>query len=346
MAQVSLNGMAVRGIVGCVPEKEVSNEKDYPWFEASEIRKVTGMAGIKSRRMADEKTCTSDLCRAAAARLLSELDWDPASVDGLILVTQSQDYIMPSTSCILQHHLGLPESCAAFDVNLGCSAYVYGMWLANSLLFSKACRRILLMTGDTPSKFVDPKDRATALIFGDAGSATALEATDNLETRAHYVMMTDGMGACDLIVPGGMFRERFPEDRSHYWLHMDGAHIFDFMRNRVPSLIQDLLALSGRMPEEYAYFIFHQANEYLIKFLAGRAGISMDKVPFSIGQFGNTGAASVPLTLAVAGLPAGREGKPYPVMLLGFGVGLSWGGVSIEFPENCMLDHFVYQVST
>ena len=268
------------------------------------------MVGIKSRRMADEKTCTSDLCRAAAARLLNELDWDPASVDGLVFVTQTQDYVMPSTSCILQHQLGLPESCAAFDVNLGCSAYVYGMWLANSLLFSKACRRILLLTGETPSKFVDPKDRATALIFGDAGSATALEATDDPETRAHYVMMTDGKGACDLIVPGGMFRERFPEDRSRYWLHMDGGHIFDFTRNRVPSLIQDLLALSGRKPEEYAYFIFHQANEYLIKFLAGRAGISMDKVPCSIGQFGNTGAASVPLTLAMAGSPDGKGREP------------------------------------
>ena len=172
MAQVSLPGMVVRGIVGCIPEREVSNEKDYPWFDPSEIRKVSAMVGIKSRRMTDENTCTSDLCRAAAARLLDELDWDPASVDGLIFVTQTQDYVMPSTSCILQSQLGLPESCAAFDVNLGCSAYVYGMWLANSLLFSKACRRILLLTGETPSKFVDPKDRTTALIFGDAGSAT------------------------------------------------------------------------------------------------------------------------------------------------------------------------------
>ena len=304
------------------------------------------MVGIKSRRMADEKTCTSDLCRAAAARLLRQLEWDPASVDGLILVTQTPDYVMPSTSCILQHQLGLPESCAAFDVNLGCSAYVYGMWLANSLSFCGACRRILLLTGETPSKFVDSRDRATALLFGDAGSATALEATDDPSRQAHYVVMTDGKGAGDLIVPGGMFRERFPEDRSRFCLYMDGGHIFDFTRNRVPPLIQDLLALSGRKPEEYAYFIFHQANEYLIKFLAHRAGISMDKVPCSIGQFGNTGAASVPLTLARAGRPEGTSGSPYHVMLLGFGVGLSWGGVSIQLPADCILDHFVYEVST
>lgn len=345
MAQVSLTGMAVRGIVGCVPEKEVSNEKDYSWFDPTEIRKITAMAGIKSRRVADEKTCTSDLCRAAASWLMQRIGWDPATVDGLILVTQTQDYVMPSTSCVLQHQLGLPETCAAFDVNLGCSAYVYGMWLANSLLTSKACRRILLLTGETPSKFVDPKDRATALIFGDAGSATALEATDDAGMQAHYVMMTDGKGAADLIIPGGMFRERFPEDRSRYCVSMNGAHVFDFTRNRVPPLINDLLALSRKAPADYAYFVFHQANEYLIKFLAGRAGIALDKVPLSIGKFGNTGAASVPLTLALAGTPQGTNGHPYQVMLLGFGVGLSWGGVSLGLPPDCFLDHFFYTAS-
>jgi 3-oxoacyl-[acyl-carrier-protein] synthase III len=342
MAQGSLAGMTVRGIVGCIPPKEVSNENDYPWFQPAEIRKVTAMAGIKSRRVTDESTCTSDLCRAAALRLMQRLNWDPSTIDGLILVTQTQDYIIPSTSCVLQNQLGLPETCAAFDVNLGCSAYVYGMWLANSLLQSKACRRILLLTGETPSKFVDPRDRATALLFGDGGSATALEFTDDANAVAHYIMMTDGKGAGDLIVPGGMFRERFPEDRSRYFLSMDGGHIFDFTRNRVPPLIRDLFALSGTKPESYAYFIFHQANEYLIKFLAGRAGISMEKVPLSIAQFGNTGAASVPLTLALAGSPTPDSSSPYQVMLLGFGVGLSWGGVSLQLPADCLLDHLVY----
>ncbi len=342
MAKVSMTGMAVRGIAACVPPKEVSNEKDYPWFEPAEIKKVTSMVGIKSRRVADEATCTSDLCLAAAARLLRMLEWDPASVDGLILVTQTQDYVMPSTSCILQHKLGLPDTCAAFDVNLGCSAYVYGMWLANSLLQSKACRRILLLTGETPSKFVDPQDRTTALLFGDAGSATALEATDAADARAHYVMMTDGKGAEDLIVPGGMFRDRFPENRSRYCVSMEGAHVFDFTRLRVPPLIQDLHALSGTRTEDYAYFIFHQANEYLIKFLAGRAGIPLAKIPLSIGAFGNTGAASVPLTLALAGPPPGAGEGERRVMLLGFGVGLSWGGVSLRLPMDCLMDHFTY----
>lgn len=339
-----MHGMSVRGVIGCVPPKEVSNDKDYPWFEPADIRKVVAMVGIKSRRIVDDQTCTSDLCYAAAARLLEKLNWDPASVDGLILVTQTQDYVMPSTSCLLQHRLGLPETCAAFDVNLGCSAYVYGMWLSNSLIQSGACKRILLLTGETPSKFVDPKDRTTALLFGDGGSATALEAVDDADARAHYIMMTDGKGGRDLIVPGGMFRDRFPQDPSSLCLHMDGAHVFDFTRNRVPPLIRDLLDLSGTRTSDYAYFIFHQANEYLIKFLAGRAEIDLAKVPLSIGQFGNTGAASVPLTLALAGAPKGGSGDSYQVMLLGFGVGLSWGGVSLRLSSDCLVDHFVYSV--
>lgn len=344
MSRASMRGMSVRGVVGCVPEREVSNEEDYPWFDAAEIRKVTAMAGIRRRHVVDERTCTSDLCHAAASRLLKALDWDPASIDGLVLVTQTQDYVMPSTSCVLQARLGLPDSCAAFDVNLGCSAYVYGLWLCNSLLQTGACRRMLLLTGETPSKFVDPRDRTTALLFGDAGTATGLEA-DESAGEAHYLMMTDGKGAGDLIVPGGMFRERFPEDASRYCLHMEGGHIFDFTRNRVPPLIRDLFALAGTSPVDYTYFVFHQANEYLIKFLAGRAGIEMQKVPLSIGRFGNTGAASVPLTLTVAGAPRGLAGDAYKVMLLGFGVGLSWGGVSLDVPNTCVVDHFVYSAS-
>ena len=336
-----MKGMAVRGVIACVPPREISNEVDYPWFGATEIRKITAMAGIQSRRQTEPDTCTSDLCFAAAKRLLRRLDWEPQSIDGLILVTQTPDYIMPTTACILQHRLGLADSCAAFDVALGCSAYVYGVWLSNALLAAGACHRVLLLTGETPSKFVDPKDRTTALLFGDAGSATALEATDDPASEAHFIMMTDGSGATDLIVRGGMFRNRFPQEPAQYCLHMDGGHIFDFTRNRVPPLIADLLALSGKTPRDYAYFIFHQANEYLIKFLAAKAGISLSQVPFSLAQFGNTGAASVPLTLALAGLPT-VESDAYNVMLLGFGVGLSWGGVSLRVSRQCMLGHFIY----
>ena len=341
MARSAMSGISMKGVVASVPEREVSNERDYPWFEASEIRKVTAMVGVKHRRVVDEQTCTSDLCESAARCLLSRVGWDPETVDGLIVVTQTPDYIMPSTSCLLQTRLGLSESCASFDVGLGCSAYVYGLWLANSLTMSKACKRILLLTGETPSKFVNPRDRATALLFGDAGTATALEATDDLSTLAHYIMMTDGRGAKDLIIPSGGFRDRFPADTNRFFVSMDGAHVFDFTRTRVPALIKEMLEFSGKSASDYDYFIFHQANEYLIKFIAGRAGIDPGRVPIFIGRYGNTGAASVPMTLALAGAPK-SGGEFFDVMLLGFGVGLSWGAVSIRVSRSCVLDILEY----
>jgi 3-oxoacyl-[acyl-carrier-protein] synthase-3 len=154
-------------------------------------------------------------------------------------------------------------------------------------------------------------------------------------------MMTDGSGSEHLIVRGGMFRNRFPSDMSQYSLHMDGVQVFDFTRTRVPQLINDLFSLSGTVPENYEYFVFHQANQYLIKFIAAKAKLELSQLPFSINDFGNTGAASVPLTLALAGAPQDNL-NDYNVMLLGFGVGLSWGGVSIRVPHACILDHFVY----
>jgi len=341
VSSVTMRGMWMRGVVACVPEREVLNERDYPWFDPAEIRKITAMVGVKSRRVADDGVCTSDLCRAAAARLLDHIGWESGSVDGLILASQTFDYIMPPTSCMLQHQLGLSDRCASFDVALGCSAYVYGLWLANSLLAAGACRRVLLLAGDTPSKFVNSRDRATALLFGDAGTATALEAGTLEDPQAHYIMRTDGSGARDLIIKGGAFRNRFPEATEEYCVTMDGGHIFDFTRGRVPVLIEEMLVLSRKPATGYDLFVFHQANEYLIKFIASKSGVNMAKVPLSIGGFGNTAAGSVPLTLAMAGLPD-TERDTADVMFLGFGVGLSWGAASLTVPRSSFLHHFTY----
>ena len=336
-----MKGMALRGIVSCVPEREIINERDFPWFDSADIRKITAMVGISSRRFADDHTCTSDLCQAAGAKLLEQLQWDPKTVDGLILVTQTPDYIMPPTSCLLQERLGLPETCASVDVSLGCSAYVYGLWLANSLITAGACHRILLMAGDTPSKYVNPKDRSTALLFGDAGTATALEDASDSRMVASYIMKTDGKGAEQLIVPGGGFRNRFPDEQSQYCVFMDGAHIFDFTRFRIPPLIKELLDYSHNAANAYDLYIFHQANEYLIRFIAAQCGIEISRVPLFLKQFGNTAAASVPLTLALSKLPV-TEKDLLQVMFIGFGVGLSWGAVSLNVPANCVLQNFVY----
>jgi 3-oxoacyl-[acyl-carrier-protein] synthase-3 len=154
-------------------------------------------------------------------------------------------------------------------------------------------------------------------------------------------MYTDGKGAAHLIIAGGGFRDRFPDEPSRYWLSMDGANIFDFTRSRVPALIEEMLLFAGKSANQYDYFIFHQANEYLIKFIAARSKIDMKKIPLSIGGYGNTAAGSIPLTLAVAGSPR-QDKMTFNVMFLGYGVGLSWGAVSMGVPRDCLLHQFVY----
>ncbi|MEW5977964.1 MAG: ketoacyl-ACP synthase III [Acidobacteriota bacterium] len=344
MARSVMSGMVMQGVVACLPLQEVFNNRDYPWFDAGEIRKITALAGIKSRRIVDSETCTSDLCQAAAERLLTALQWEPSSVDCLILVTQTADYVMPPSSCFLQDRLGLSESCATLDIALGCSAYVYGIWVAHSLLAAGGCKRVLLLAGDTPSKYVNPKDRTTALLFGDAGTATALESVPGTKVPpAHYLLMTDGKGWNHLIVPGGGFRERFPGERTKFCVSMDGAQVFDFTRNRVPTLIEDMLAFSQQTVTDYDSFVFHQANEYLIKFIASKSGIPMDRVPLHLDQYGNTSAASIPLTLALAGPRPRPDARYSRVMLLGFGVGLSWGACSMSIPESCLFERIEYR---
>jgi 3-oxoacyl-[acyl-carrier-protein] synthase-3 len=345
MTDSVMAGMAFRGIVSSVPRTETVNARDYPWFDAGEIRKITAMVGIHSRRVADASTCSSDLCCSAGRRLLELLSWPPESIDGLILVTQTPDYIMPPSSCLIQNKLGLPKTCASFDVSLGCSAYVYGLWLANALLASGGCHRILLMAGDTASKYVNPRDRTTALLFGDAGSATALEKTSDPAMQARYILNTDGTGAQDLIVPGGGFRTRFPKEDSECWVFMNGAHIFDFTRTRIPELVNQMLAYYGAEPRSHDLYIFHQANQYLVNFIARQCNLESSRVPLFLKNFGNVSAASIPLTFSLSRLPP-ADGRPCQVMFIGFGVGLSWGAVSLPVPSECRFDHIEYQDDT
>src|SRR5512134_3140264 len=175
MARVRIAAPRIAGIATCVPARRFDNVADTTEFPPDEVRKVVGMAGVSARRVADEGMCSSDLCAAAAERLLQDLGCDRSTIDVLIMATQTPDYLMPSTSCLLQQRLGLPTTCAAFDINLGCSAYVYGLWLAASLLSSSAYRKVLLLNGETPTRYADQADRSVALLFGDAGSATLLE---------------------------------------------------------------------------------------------------------------------------------------------------------------------------
>jgi len=337
MAKCIIPGARIRGIVSAVPSRRFDNFEDTAGFTAEEVRKVVGMAGVRSRRLAGESVCSSDLCQAAAESLLEKIGWERDSVDALIMVTQSPDYLLPSTACLLQAKLRLPTSCAAFDVGLGCSGYPYGLYLGALMISHGGIRRALVLHGETPARFADESDRSVSLLFGDAGSATALEAEPSESAVPWaFVLHTDGTGYEDLIIPGGGFRERFPEDRRRYCVAMNGPNIFSFSIKRVPAVIQDTLALAGTTKEDVDYYIFHQSNQFIMKHLAKKLGIPEEKMPLTLGDFGNTGGPSVPLTVTRAGLvrPADRT---LTLMLVGYGVGLSWGAALVGLSPEAAL---------
>lgn len=337
MAMNRTDGARIRAICSCVPSYRFDNLKDTTEFTPDEVRKVTAMAGISARRLADDSTCSSDLCEAAANRALDLAGWERGSVDALIMVTQTPDYFMPSTSCVLHKRLGLSDRCAAFDVGQGCSGYPYGLWLAGMMLQTGSARRVLLLHGDTPARYTDKGDRAVSLLFGDAGSATALEAAGpGGSTPWSFVLRTDGSGYEDLIIEGGGFRDRFNPDRKKHCVTMNGANVFNFTIKRVPDLVKDTLALAGKATDEIDYFIFHQANHFIIRHLAKKLDLPDRKIPLIMKEYGNTGGVSLPLTIALGGLERPAD-RPLSLLLLGYGAGLSWGAALIDLDPEAKL---------
>lgn len=332
-------GARIRAITSCVPSHQFDNLADATEFEKDDVQKVVRMAGVKTRHMASEKVCSSDLCLAAAKDVLESLDWSSDSIDALIFVTQSPDYFLPSTACLLHRDLGLSPNCAAFDVGLGCSGYPYGIWLASMMLGSPGFSRALVLHGETPTRFSSKSDRSVALLFGDAGSATALE-RGSVEENWHFCLHTDGTGYSDLIIRGGGFRDRFPENSDDYFVRMNGSNIFNFTIKRVPKLIEDTLRLSNKPMEAIDYFIFHQSNRFIMNHLIGKVGLPKDKVPITISEYGSAGGPSIPLTITRGGLER-PQNKSLKLMLLGYGVGLSLGSALVTLEPESALNHII-----
>jgi 3-oxoacyl-[acyl-carrier-protein] synthase III len=338
MAFVSIGGAGITAIVTCTPERRFDNLSDASAFSKDEVRKVVGMAGVSTRRLADESTCSSDLCIAATRLLLHELCWGADSLDALIMVTQTPDYLLPSTACVIHNRLGLSDHCAAFDVGLGCSGFPYGLWLAAMMVQNSGFKRVLLLHGETPSRFSDQSDRSVSLLFGDAGSATAICRDPENSQSWFFEHHTDGTGFKDMIIEAGGFRNRFSNDLRDYCVRMNGANIFNFTIKRVPPLIEETLLAAGMGAEEVDYFIFHQSNQFIIKHLANKLKLPIDKVPMTLKHFGNTGGASIPLTITQGNLDRPAD-RPLRLLLVGYGVGLSWSSGLITLGSDAKLMH-------
>lgn len=334
MANVTIENVRFAGMATCVPKRIVSNLTDCKPQIRSERERLVRNIGIETRRMAQEWQCFSDLAFDAAEKLLESLSWQRDEVDALIVMTQSPDYLAPATAIILQDRLGLSSSTIAFDVNLGCSAYPFGLHLLGSMLSAGGIKKGLLLVGDRGASVNDP-------IFSDAGTATALEFSEGAAPM-YFDLNSDGSGHKAIILPVGGHREPvgmqhlipYREDENDHWhrpvdLILDGAAVLSFSTQRVPPAVEKLLEYAGTDKESVDYFIFHQANRMINETVRKKLKLPEEKVPSTLRDFGNTSGASLPVTMTVRinkELEAGRN----LVLLSGFGIGLSWGTCLID----------------
>ncbi len=334
---ISVTGSRIAGVVSCVPTRVVDNAPFIERF-GEKARDIEKMTGVRERRWTNPDTTTADLCQRAAETLLDRIGWQRHTVDALFFVTQTPDYRLPATACALQGRLGLGRHVIAFDVNLGCSGYPYGLWLAMTTVASGAARRVLLLVGDTITKTVDAEDRSTAMLFGDAGTATAIEIDE--AGHARFILGTDGLGERQLMIAEGAYRaaptpaEGVAGPKADA-LYMDGGAIFNFTLATVPPLVAATLEGGGGI-DKFDAFLFHQANAFMLRHLAKKAKLPAEKVPINIDRFGNTSSATIPLLMTTELADRLRD-TPTRLGMFGFGVGFSWGSVDIEVgPLACV----------
>jgi 3-oxoacyl-[acyl-carrier-protein] synthase III len=342
MANTSFNNVKISGIVTVVPQivKSIDDEIDLYGGNQKQIDRIKKAIGLDQRRVTDADTTSVDLCEAAAKKLFKGLDLNKRDVDGLIFVTQTPDHFQPSNAAIIHGCLGLDNACASFDINLGCSGYVYGLWMAHMMVASGTCNKVLLLAGDTISKYVNPRDRSTAPLFGDAGSATLIEETE-VGTKSFFSLHTDGSGNDFIKVPAGGFRCPATEQtavecedtegnwRSQNDIYMNGGEVFNFSIKTEPAAINEILEYSQKTIDDIDHVVFHQANKYIITNIAKRLKLPLDKVPCeTVSKYGNQSSASIPSTINDA-LSAKVSTSQQDIILSGFGVGLSWASASI-----------------
>lgn len=339
MAIARVSGIRIAGIANTVPENVSINANCSELFGMQIVRRINETTGIESRYVSPNEICASDLCEVAARKLLAEMSWSYKDVDLLVFVSQTPDYILPSTACALHGRLELSPHCVAFDVNLGCSGYVYGLWIASQLMQSGNFKKGLLAVGDTISRIISPEDRASALLIGDAGSVTALESSTDASQMV-FDLGTDGSGANNLIVPAGGFRNQTTVEtqkrterennniRSDNDVFMDGTKVFTFTLREVPTSIMSVLSAVGWQFDTVDSFVMHQANRFILKHIAKRMNIPNEKVPICLDKFGNTSGASIPLTMTEV-LGADLLQSSRNLVLSGFGVGWSWASVAL-----------------
>lgn len=325
---VKIGGISVALPTRCYDTEELATDMDE-----RAIRRFVKATGVKKRYLSCKGQATSDLCFVAAEKIFERLDIDRKEIDACIFISQNPDYKRPSTAIVLQERLKLEKKCVAFDINLGCSGYVYGIYIIAGLLESGAIRKALLLAGDVN------RDLDGELLFGDGGSATLLEYSEKTSI-VEGLMRSDGSGYTAIYTPKGGQRQPLDEANPD-WMNakpqMKGAEVFEFTITQVPQLLKDFIETFHKTWEDYDYVILHQANMMVLKNVIGQLNIPSEKAPFSIQDYGNVSSASVPIAIVDLCRKFSDEDKSLSLLLSGFGVGLSLGAISVELSTRVVL---------
>lgn len=347
---LKFNNIGISGISAAVPKHVIDNYAYTEYFEKEEVKAIVDKIGIKERRFADAATCSSDLCFAAANKLIEDMKIDKSEIDLLIFVSQTPDYRMPATSILLQERLGLSKSTAAFDISLGCSAFVYGLSAVYAFMQTGGFRKALLLDGETRSRIYSPKDRKTAFLFGDGGVAAIIEKGEQFG-ESYFSLNSDGSKESLIKINAGGYRnpssvdtvkenivDEYGNIRTEEHGYMSGADVFNFVLLEIPKDIKLLLEYSQTDSTKIDFFVFHQANSYMNNYLAKKLKLDTIKVPTCIEKYGNTSSVSIPLTI-VSELQRNLDGNK-KMLLSGFGVGMSWASAIIN-TSNCHVSDMV-----
>lgn len=329
----------IKGISYYLPEKVVTNEELIKEFPEWSVDKVAKKVGVYSRHVAGENETAGDMAEKAALRLFDEYKISPNEIDFVLLCTQSPDYFLPSTACILQNRLGIPTSAGALDYNLGCSGCVYGLAMAKGLIAGGIAKNILLLTAETYNKYLHPSDKSNRSIFGD-GAAACLISTEGFAKIGEFSLGTDGSGAENLILETGAARKKevtgknTVDEDGHQkyddYLYMNGSAIFNFTLDAVPVMLKKILEKNHLEKEQIDYFVFHQANKFMLNTIRKVCVLPKEKFYVNLEETGNTVSSTVLIGLKQC-LDSGTINKNMKVMVCGFGVGLSWGGTVLIF---------------
>lgn len=329
----------IKALAYYLPEKVVSNEDLVKEFPEWSVEKVAQKVGVNSRHLAAENETAGDMAEKAARRLFEEYSIDPKSIDFLLLCTQSPDYFLPSTACVLQNRLGIPTTAGAFDYNLGCSGCIYGMAVAKGLIAAGLAQNVLLLTAEAYNKYLHPSDKSNRSIFGD-GAAACLISTEGIAEIGEFTLGTDGSGANNLIVKTGSARQKeatgkfVEDDEGHIWyddyLYMNGGNVFNFTLEVVPAMMKEILEKNQLEKEQIDYYVFHQANKFMLNTIRKVCTLPKEKFYVNLVTTGNTVSSTVLIGLKDC-LENGTIKDGYKIMISGFGVGLSWGGTVLYF---------------